>query len=99
VPWSAPRTNAFPDDFAGSWPSLSGSFLGLRRVTGDAPCTPSVMPSGRKCTRRRRGGLADQVRTGSRGKIAMTIAGLAAALRGMPRSARLLIDTPEGQRG
>jgi hypothetical protein len=26
----------------------------------------------------------------------MTIAGLAAALRGMPRSARLLIDTPEG---
>ena len=26
----------------------------------------------------------------------MTIAGLAAALRGMPRDARLLIDTPEG---
>jgi hypothetical protein len=30
------------------------------------------------------------------GEIAMTIAGLAAALRGMPRDARLLIDTPEG---
>lgn len=28
----------------------------------------------------------------------MTIADLAAALRGMPRSARLLIDTPDGLR-
>jgi hypothetical protein len=36
VPWSAPKTNAFPNDFAGSWPSLSRSFsrsfVGLRWV-------------------------------------------------------------------
>jgi hypothetical protein len=30
------------------------------------------------------------------GEIVMTIADLAGALRGIPRSARLLIDTPEG---
>jgi hypothetical protein len=30
------------------------------------------------------------------GEIAMTIAGLAAALRGMPRHTRLVIDTPQG---